>query len=566
VVVEDGGALRIGASMSVAHDVQLAGEGGSGGALQIAAGTDVTLTNSLTLAGLSTAIDTDAGSTATINPGVAGTGALAKQGAGTLHLKGENTYTGRTVVRAGELRIDHSTGFGQTIVDPGGTLTARGTVRDDLTVLSGGTLRINAIASAPLGTLYADDFSGGDNALNGTTPDASFDGTAWIAAPTFQADGDSVSGSSGGSATLAFTPEHGNTYTLEASFDNVVGDTDWFALGFVNGQADYNSTNARFITTDVVGLAWAMYRGSQSASANQTFFGDLSIGNPGVNDGAGWLAGGQAAGGAVDIRIVLDTTGGAGAWTATMEADTGAGFQLIRAAQALNDESIDAVGIANSNTADLTGRITAFSLSVDVPEPTPAALRTLGVLGDATIQAGGTLAMDLTTTTDHDVLDVAGTLTVGGTLAVTLESLAPSPQRNDAFDLLDFGSILGTFDTLDLPELGPGLAWDTSNLYTTGELIVGDVIPVPGDTDGDGDVDDADLGVAFSNYTGPLASGTGNKTAAQGDTDGDGDVDDADLGAAFAAYTGPIAAAVPEPSGLALLGLGGLLGVRRQRD
>ena len=61
----------------------------------------------------------------------------------------------------------------------------------------------------------------------------------------------------------------------------------------------------------------------------------------------------------------------------------------------------------------------------------------------------------------------------------------------------------------------------------------------PGDTDGDSDVDTADLTTSFQNFTG--AGGTG-KTRAEGDNDGDGDVDTADLTAAYQYFTGTIEA------------------------
>ncbi|MFN3166212.1 MAG: exo-alpha-sialidase [Phycisphaeraceae bacterium] len=92
-------------------------------------------------------------------------------------------------------------------------------------------------------------------------------------------------------------------------------------------------------------------------------------------------------------------------------------------------------------------------------------------------------------------------------------------------------------------------------------------LPLPGDTDGDADIDDSDLGTAFANYTGPLTPNSGGKTAAQGDTDGDGDIDDSDLGTIFAAYTGPLSpTSVPEPASATPVIACGLLLRRRRRD
>ncbi len=91
-------------------------------------------------------------------------------------------------------------------------------------------------------------------------------------------------------------------------------------------------------------------------------------------------------------------------------------------------------------------------------------------------------------------------------------------------------------------------------------LTVTDVT-VPADLDADGDVDDADFGIAFAAFTGP-----GGVSESPADLDNDGDVDDADFGIAFAAFTGPGgSASVPEPATLTVAALAGLMFVRRRR-
>ncbi len=91
--------------------------------------------------------------------------------------------------------------------------------------------------------------------------------------------------------------------------------------------------------------------------------------------------------------------------------------------------------------------------------------------------------------TQYDRLLVAGPLSLGGALAISLIN-GFTPQAGNSFDILDWATVSGTFSSLSLPSLQSSLAWDTSQLYTTGVLAV--VSALPGDFNVNGTVDVAD--------------------------------------------------------------------------
>ena len=104
---------------------------------------------------------------------------------------------------------------------------------------------------------------------------------------------------------------------------------------------------------------------------------------------------------------------------------------------------------------------------------------TLTISGDFTQGPAGTLQVEIAGTgsnSQHDVLAVGGELRADGTLEVLLTG-GYQPAAGERFDILDFGNFQGQF-SVNLPELGAGLAWDTSSLYATGELSIG-AIPEP---------------------------------------------------------------------------------------
>jgi hypothetical protein len=100
------------------------------------------------------------------------------------------------------------------------------------------------------------------------------------------------------------------------------------------------------------------------------------------------------------------------------------------------------------------------------PGDSPA---TVNFQGGVALGSSNTLAIELgglTPGAQYDQVQVAEQLALGGTLQVSLIN-SLTPTAGNSFDILDWGSLTGTFSSFVLPTLGAGLAWNTSQLYTT---------------------------------------------------------------------------------------------------
>ncbi len=174
------------------------------------------------------------------------------------------------------------------------------------------------------------------------------------------------------------------------------------------------------------------------------------------------------------------------------------------------------------------------------------------VTGDLTMQSGS-IEIELAGTAEgqFDTITLDGQLFAGGTLDVNLLSF--NPAMGHSFDIFEFASASGSF-TLDLPALDSGLAWNTSNLLTTGVLSVISAAGDPADFNNDGVVDGDDLDEWSQNF-----GATSQPNNSTGDADGDGDVDGGDFLAwqrelGDATNAAVASASVPEPASW-LLGL-----------
>jgi autotransporter-associated beta strand protein len=121
--------------------------------------------------------------------------------------------------------------------------------------------------------------------------------------------------------------------------------------------------------------------------------------------------------------------------------------------------------------ATLTGNVAVGgALVVDGTFAPGTDVGAAGIAGDLTLGSGATLALEIGGQTAglFDTVTATGALNVAGTLTISLAN-AYAPVLGDAWVVASGSALAGTFQTTNVPPLGPGLAWEVNY---AGSLVV----------------------------------------------------------------------------------------------
>ena len=257
---------------------------------------------------------------------------------------------------------------------------------------------------------------------------------------------------------------------------------------------------------------------------------------------------------------------------------------FIEGAVTLADGSLKSSGMTLNSGAFhfLGGTLTVGTFNGDLiqqggtlaPGNTPG---TTDVIGDYTIQAGGSVQLEIDSLgsdpgINFDRVSVTGTALLDGTLEIAIADGGsysdPSARGTlDMFLLLTAGSRTGNFADVTYegasltPEFGPdengsfrdhvGGGLFRSIDYTATEMRLTNLLGLPGDTDGDIDVDITDFNTLSASFD-PTGANSSTNAWTTADFDNDGDVDITDFNALSSNFTpggyGAGASVVPEPA------------------
>jgi autotransporter-associated beta strand protein len=451
------------------------------------------------------------GSSSTFNGVIqnsAGTLVLTKNGAGTLTLGGNNTYSGGATVSAGTLQIASATalGVGAATVATNAMLDLNGqTINENMTLNSGATLlnssangaTANGAINCPSGS--ASQISGtGNITLHGLASSGQFDVTN-LDAGTLDLTGTndnaflnihavagtvlldkSSSGSvhaastlfvEGGTAKLAGTGGDqlfdGNTLTINSGTLDMNGMNETIGnLTGAGGVVLNNAVNTTGILTiggfngNIGDYKGVIENGAGTVALTKTGTGNAYLEGVNTYTGSTLINGGV-------LYLAYDSTIGNSALISIASGAT-LDLSLLNNGGTLTLNS----GQTLAGAGSVNGNVTCSAGSIINPGG-GAAVNTLTV-GSATL--GGKLLMDLNrTNTPSNCDQLAGSITYGGTLAVT--NIGQPLLVGDTFQL--FSAAVTSFSGISLPATdasGYSYTW-TNNVAVDGSISVATVIP-----------------------------------------------------------------------------------------
>lgn len=509
------GAWSLGSGVvTINGDGDNGGGTGTQGALRNQGSSTNTLSNAVAL-GSNATIHVDGSSTLQLNGGLTGSSTLTKSGGGTLQFTTTNSgLASNLLVQNGTILVNSASRIGSgslTLAQTAGnntvvtlnnslqTVSSLSSSWVDTTGTQSQTITLNGTAltvdQATNGTFGNGAVSTLTSTIAGTgsliksgaasltlTSANSYTGTTSVTAGTLNVQNTLATSGvtvSGGTLNLSGTGTLGaGTVTASGGTIDLGGKSITNTLGALTGGGAINngtvtSTNGSYDVQN--GSASAVLAGSNNLMKSTA--GIVTLSGANTYSGETFVSAGT-----------LDVTGSGSLASPTYTIDSGA---ILNSTGAINMSS----GVSTVNgTLGGTGLLTVAN---------GATLQGTGTIGNGTIVNGilnsgnsagtltftSSLTLGGTSITNIEILDNVGgqfdvlsgngsnTLTVGGVLA--LNNTGYAAMAGDSVTIFSNWSVItGTFSSITGTDLGGGLSWNTSNLYTTGLLTV-TAVPEP---------------------------------------------------------------------------------------